>query len=454
MAALVCDLCGGKLIMGAGGVATCDSCGMEHSSDRMKEKVQEIKGVVRVDNTHMVDNYLEMATNAYNADNNSEAESYCNKIIEIDPTNYKAWMLKGKAAAWQSTLQNSRVDEGVAAFIKSIQNAPEEEKEEYIEEAKDQIKRLSAAMLSLRAKRFAKWPDEEESAGFISDIKSLLGSGITFITQTGASIPTKEFVGPMATKINEAVVQAWKEVVWPDYNGDPNDSDDRANKYEWQKFIKRVGYCTNLVKQAIDLCDEDDADDIQRYENLIFMEKAAIDSCSWDYTFSSYGSGKIWSKDWQLTEEAKNTRRQRIKVYEANIKVIKATQKVLQAAEEAARKKAYWEAHAEEKAALEAEKASLEEQVAALNEEINKIPGASEIANIQARIATLTAEKNALGFFKGKEKKALQEKIDVANAEERNISDRMAAAKKEIEKKIEPLQKRIDAINTELTKAR
>lgn len=115
MAALVCDLCGGKLVMGTGGVALCDSCGMEHSADRIKEKVQEIKGTVRVDNSHMIENYLEMAQSAKDAGNNAEAESYCNKIIEIDPANYKAWMLKGEAAAWQSSLQNSRVDEGVAA---------------------------------------------------------------------------------------------------------------------------------------------------------------------------------------------------------------------------------------------------------------------------------------------------------------------------------------------------
>ena len=140
MAALVCDLCGGKLIMGPGGIATCDSCGMEYSAIRMKEKVQEIRGTVRVDNTHMIDNYLEMAQTAQDAGNNAEAESYCNKIIEIDPTNYAAWMLKGEAAAWQSTLQNSRVDEGVNAFIKGINNAPEEEKEELIEVAKEQIK--------------------------------------------------------------------------------------------------------------------------------------------------------------------------------------------------------------------------------------------------------------------------------------------------------------------------
>lgn len=108
MAALVCDICGGKLIMGAGGIAVCDSCGMEYSTDRMKEKVQEIKGIVRVDNSHMIKNYLEMAQSAKDVDNNEEAEAYCNKVIEIEPTNYKAWMLKGKAAAWQSSTQKDR----------------------------------------------------------------------------------------------------------------------------------------------------------------------------------------------------------------------------------------------------------------------------------------------------------------------------------------------------------
>lgn len=39
MAALVCDICGGKLTMGAGGIAVCDSCGMEHTKERIQEKV-------------------------------------------------------------------------------------------------------------------------------------------------------------------------------------------------------------------------------------------------------------------------------------------------------------------------------------------------------------------------------------------------------------------------------
>ena len=60
----------------------------------------------------------------------------------------------------------------------------------------------------------------------------------------------------------------------------------------------------------------------------------------------------------------------------------------------------------------------------------------------------------SLGLFKGREKKAVQEKIDAANLELKEVVDRMNAAKAEIEKKILPLQQRINEINVELTKAR
>ena len=451
----------------------------------MKEKVQEIKGTVRVDNSHMIDNYLEMAQTALDAGNNTEAETYCNKIIEINPTNYKALMIKGEAVAWQSTLQNSRVDEGVAAFAKAINNAPEEEKEELAESAMEQIKRLSVAMIALREERFAKWPDKEEAAGFISDITSILSTVVNFMTQTGKVIPIGEIMAPIATKINQSVVQAWQNVIWPDYNGDPNDSDDRASKYEWQRFIERVGYCTNLIEKAISFCDEDDEDNIQRYENLIFMHKAAIDSCSWDYNYTDWG--KSWHKEWVLTDEAKRSRRQQISQYEAKIREIKAKKAAKEAAEKAekeriAREEAqkrfneYWEAHAEEKKSLQAEQENLKaqinslntnlnDQIAEINKEIAAIPGGAEIANLDERINKLTSDKKALGLFKGKEKKAIQEQIDQLTGEKAAIQSRMAAAKKELEakiavtkadvqKKVAPMQSRVTAINNELTKAR
>ena len=115
---------------------------------------------------------------------------------------------------------------------------------------------------------------------------------------------------------------------------------------------------------------------------------------------------------------------------------------------------AYWAEHAEEKASLETEQKDLNSKIAAFNKEIEAIPGKAEIDNVDERIKKLTEEKSALGLFKGKEKKALQEQIDQANTEKKGIQDRMDAAKKEIEAKISPLQNRVNTISNELTKAR
>ena len=96
MAALACDLCGGKLVMGAGGVATCESCGMEYTPERMREKIKENNGTIRaevpaapVDNSPVIDNFLSMAKTALDANNNAEAESYANKVIEAQPATRK-----------------------------------------------------------------------------------------------------------------------------------------------------------------------------------------------------------------------------------------------------------------------------------------------------------------------------------------------------------------------------
>ena len=55
MAALQCELCGGKLIGKPGGIFECDHCGMEYSSDWAKAKIQEIQGTVKVEGTVQVE---------------------------------------------------------------------------------------------------------------------------------------------------------------------------------------------------------------------------------------------------------------------------------------------------------------------------------------------------------------------------------------------------------------
>lgn len=50
-AALQCEICGGKLVGKPGGVFECDSCGMEYSTEWARQKIQEIKGTVKVEGT-------------------------------------------------------------------------------------------------------------------------------------------------------------------------------------------------------------------------------------------------------------------------------------------------------------------------------------------------------------------------------------------------------------------
>lgn len=510
MAALVCDLCGGKLVMGSGGIATCDSCGMEHSAHRMKEKVQEIKGVVQTDSSHLIANYMGMAANAIDAGNNAEAEAYCNKIIEVDPTNYMAWMLKGEAAAWQSTLANSRLNEGVNAFAKGIDFAPEDEKEQVIERASEQIRKLCIAIVNLQTERFQKWPDEEETSALISLLTNVINTVSNFISQTGIRVEVSKIMNPVANSIDNSIIEAYTQIILPQYKSDRYPYPDRD---DWEKYIQRISYCIKLIDLTLTICDENDYENcITRYNNRIYLNKQAIESCAYDSEYTDFHEdlGKEWVRKTEaiirqnggipdaahsryyyscreLTDTAKGARRLLIRLDEAKINQIKEAQAEREAAEKAERERIareeaqrrfdeYWAAHAEEKETLQAEQeglnseinnlnAKLNDQVAALNKEIAAIPGGAEIANIDERINKLTSDKNALGFFKGKEKKALQEQIDQLVSEKTAIQSRMAAAKKELEakfaaakadvqKKIAPMQSRVTAINNELTKAR
>ena len=50
MAVLKCDVCKGTLKMDAGGkTATCTICGVQYPRERLQEKIQEIRGGVKIE---------------------------------------------------------------------------------------------------------------------------------------------------------------------------------------------------------------------------------------------------------------------------------------------------------------------------------------------------------------------------------------------------------------------
>ncbi len=480
MKRLTCEMCGGTDIVKQDGVFVCQNCGMKYSVEEAKkmmiEGTVEVKGTVTVDNSSMVGNYLSMAQNAYNSSNQVEAEQYCNKIIEIEPTNYEAWFLKGQAAGWQSSLNNLRLPESVSAFINAINYSPDEERESIIENAKAELLNLSGSIIDLRGNRFSKWPDKDEAAGFVSDISNILAAMLEFIQQSHIIIPITEIMAPIATKINNSVIEGWNNVIEPDYKGD----DGHPSDYDFKRYIERIGYCTDLLEKAIDLCEEDDAEDITRYENLISFHESAISACSYEHNYHSYtytaGGYWSWDKSIELTEGAKQARRKLIADYKKKITKIRTEIDKKAIAEKAKKFEQYWSEHQEEKKLLEDEKneitskikaieKELAEQVKLPNKEIQDLHYETVLGEFDKKISALTIEKSNLGLFKGKQKKELQEQIEKLTSEKakmkanldiqiKTIESKKNVMEKEAQKKLAPLQARLNAIKTELTKDR
>lgn len=408
MASLTCDICGGKLIVGTGGIATCDSCGMEHTKDRVQEKAIEIKGTIRIDNSHMIGNYLIIAENAYEVKNNSEAEIYCNKIIEIDPSHHKAWFLKGKVAGRSSKLINIRLEESANCFAKAIELAPEDIKVDLIKEAADEMGHFLLNLISSRVEIFIKCPAEETTTNLLKDIDIALDTITSFSSKIGIAITG--FLEPIASFINFAVMTAWEKVIIIEYEG----NDNRPNEGDFVQYINRINCCTILLEKAIALSDEDDVEDIERYKNLIFLNNKAIKGCSWCQEYCGEFLGYKWNKEYTLSNSAVEKRKNSISEYNKKIDEIKNKKTNLKKDELELRYKEYWDAHYDEKIKLENEKKHISEQIALLEKEKLELPILKEKENLKEQIAKLNNDKKNLGFFALEEKKEMQVKIDEA----------------------------------------
>ena len=115
MKQLTCEMCGSTDLIKQDGVFVCQSCGIKYSVEEAKkmmvEGTVEVQGTVQIDNSNMIEQWMTLAQTAENVGNCAEAYGYYTKVIEQDSTNWRAIWGKGRAAAWQSSMQNDRTPE-------------------------------------------------------------------------------------------------------------------------------------------------------------------------------------------------------------------------------------------------------------------------------------------------------------------------------------------------------
>lgn len=498
MKKIVCELCECMEFTKDGGMFVCQGCGTKYTTEEARSMMREVDGAVPVaagvpaavpvanPNQQQLDNILVLASSAYEAGNKAEAENYCNQAIVMDAMCYKAWMLKGKAVGWQSKIDNLRIEEAAHSFCKAIDFAPEEEKEDLKKQAVDEIKRLGIALITLRKNRFSGNPDKDELNGFTSDKKAVLESVLVLLSHGNAVGIPEGYLEEVATLMNEAGVaalnmvrKAWKSVEHP-------------SEKDFDTYLDWIGNIAQVFREAIKTSDSDEENDIVRYKNLMIVleEPIKIDAHSEKRQWSSYSGSYYWTREYSLADSAVASRRRSIEECKVKIAEIERRVKEKKAAdakraieEKQARIKAYWEAHADEKAKLEAEMEELEAKKEPLNieiaslskqiktlQDIGTVPSEEESDKIRHQIKTLEIQKAGLGLFAGKEKKRINEEIASLEGRMNSLKSKIEAEKKarmaeadeaaaplkaekeELEKQLAAATKRLAAIQAELTK--
>lgn len=499
MKRIVCELCEGTQFTKEGGFFVCHGCGTKYSLEEAKSMMREVEGEpepfvgtpvvaapVGNPNQAQIDNILVLATTAYEAQNYAEAENYCNRAIELDAMCYKAWNLKGKAVGWQSKIDNLRIEEAAHSFCKAIDFAPEEEKEDVKNQAVEELKKLGLALIALRKQRFAGNPVAAELNGFQNDRKVMLSSLLVLLSHGNAVGMPEGYPEEIAKLMTDAArdafsmaKKAWSSVDYPTEK-------DLVTYLDW------LGNCESLLKNAIDASDDDDDADIGRYQLLIQVVKDPIGKYSYTRQWNSYSSSYQNVRDKCLNNESVSQRNRLEREYNDKISTLrKKSQEKKEAAakkaeeEKRARIKAYWEAHADEKVALESEKESLLSKRSSIKAELDKaqneldvletemktpVPSEVEAKKIDDRLKEIDRRMMSLGMFAGREKKqlnderttlygrrdALKDKItEETSKRDSEIAEKLAPAREkrdEIAKQLDTVDKRIAAIDRELTK--
>lgn len=402
MKQLTCEMCGSTDLLKQDGVFVCQSCGCKYSVEEAKkmmvEGTVEVSGTVKVDDTAKIENYLELSNTAYNAGNGQSAFDYANKALEIAPRNSKAWIAKMKAIEYIATLGDLKLMEVVEAGKNAITYADEEHKADITSEVYTYEVTRALTLLKLATGKMAD----------VADIKKTFDQfcRISILSAPKNTMDVDNKITSIYDNVaNEAL--ALIKFVPDDVLADS------------PQIAKIVGECAKQYQ----------------YETDALLERMKI-YCA------------------ELTAAAKQARTNNRKEIENKYNAAEKISRERKAKEQAQRNEKYWEEHKEERALLEAECKSVTEQITALETEREKIPEIEESRKVQKDIHFLTAKRDSLGLFKGKEKKAIQEQIDAANMELKTVSDKIEAKKKEIEQKIEPLNARYREIVGELNKAR
>lgn len=319
MKKITCEICGSNDIIKKDNFFECQLCGTKYSTEEVKKIVLEgsidISGsTVKIDNSNNIRNYLNIAQNAYKAENMIECEKYCNMILEIDSKNYEAWFLKGKTAIFQSSVVELVIEKVVNCFSNAIDNTPEDKIDEVKSEIAEELKLIIKTIISYKCQQFLIPPDNEQqfleypSDSYKRLIVEAEGLIITKFEELllRCGVNDSELRYDLYSALYIYAMTKWLDEIEPEYSNIQG----YPTWIEWQLFFARADAVVYLLENAIALLKEKIPDLTLAYQCLtniyetVLEEEARIekatDRCLLSHKTRHQRFDKVmeWHKKW------------------------------------------------------------------------------------------------------------------------------------------------------------
>ena len=411
---------------------------------KVKPQVQQPKEVkpgqkatngLTVETNQLIQNYFILAQSAYDSKNFVDAENYANRVIEIDPTNCDAWLLKGNCAGWQTYSPQFRLLESINCWNTCIQNSPEDEKEDYLFTVRTNCIEVAIAYAVRQIQGYKTNPCEE-AFNLIRETVDYLEPMIKKANQTfGVDVVTYE--DKLASNINLIIEETSKAAIIKFGKKKEQQSDiafkafievQDQNIQVWDYLMdiaKRHGTVSALLK------------------DIVKMHETIIRSCGWKLTGSKFKeSYKIPAGDKIKRLELINKAKKKLEDKFVDIrKRDRAFQKIKNAE--------YWENHQEEKQQLLDERASLDHEIFELENSKLKMPILTELRKLEEECIRLNVLKDN-PTYTNKERTGFMEQMNKTRKVIVSKKREIASIIDPIDKKIEEMKKRMVNIDAEL----
>ncbi len=388
-----------------------------------------------VETNQMIQNFFILAQTAYDSQNYLDAESYANRIIEVDPTNCDAWLMKGNCAGWQTFTPNFRLLESINCWNTCLVNSKAEEHEDYLFTVRTNCIEIAIAYVMRNITDFKKNPGEESIAK-IKETIDFIEPMMRKANQTfGVDIIVYE--DKLASNVSALVTEVSKQAIAA-FGKKKDTQTDEA----FTKFIETQDYCIEVWDYLMDLAKKHGTVTAILH-SIVKMHEMIIRSCGYKQSGSKYKESK------RITMSEKNLRLEKIqkakKKLEDKFVDIRKRDRVDQKIKNAK----YWEEHEEEKQQLLDERAQLDHEIFELENSKLKMPKLTELKKLEEEAIRYQVLKDN-PTYSGKERAAFMEELNKTRklivTKKREIANIITP----IDDKIEKLKKRMVNIDSEL----